>query len=311
MEETVEGLESSDEDMDKGEPIQGKLWASTGGNEDQQEQEEDETGKTKGSHPKKNTSKLGVQQRINVKAQARSKGKPKDKDGTDLQSPSAHPGLSTFLTAHPLVQLLALRYLPRIIPCSNPRLVVTFLHKQEQNKLEELRIQIAEDPSNANKEKYMKMEHEVKEKEMMEKHILRRRSRVHWLAEGEACTKYFFSMLKSKQAQGRITHRDKGGRAGAEEERDEVLEMIDRTVSQEDNGLLTKEPDKKEIQETIDSMASGKSRGEDGVTIEVLKEVWEFVEERCEKFIKAIWRSKRIGIQHKVAVTCATGDRSL
>ncbi|KAL3681901.1 hypothetical protein R1sor_024857 [Riccia sorocarpa] len=146
--------------------------------------------------------------------------------------------------------------------------------KQEQNKLEELRIQIAEDPGNANKEEYRKMEQEVKEKEMTEKRILRRRSRV---------VKEEREVLKTIEEFYGELYKQPPPNEGAEEERDEVLETIDRTVSQEDNGFLTKEPDKKEIQETIDSMASGKSPGEDGVTIEVLKEVWEFVEEACEK----------------------------
>ncbi|KAL3701180.1 hypothetical protein R1sor_019202 [Riccia sorocarpa] len=74
----------------------------------------------------------------------------------------------------------------------------------EQAKLEDLRIQMAENPSSVNLDEYRQLESKVKETELLESRILCRRSRQTWIKSGDACSNYFFAALKSKQTKEKI-----------------------------------------------------------------------------------------------------------
>ncbi|KAL3683706.1 hypothetical protein R1sor_001728 [Riccia sorocarpa] len=52
---------------------------------------------------------------------------------------------------------------------------------------------------------YKRLETEVREAELLEASILRRRSRIRWIKEGETNSKYFFNCLKAKHERERLT----------------------------------------------------------------------------------------------------------
>ncbi|KAL3677089.1 hypothetical protein R1sor_027037 [Riccia sorocarpa] len=178
-------------------------------------------------------------------------------------------------------------------------------HKEDREKVSKLREQkiilegirekIQEEASAEDRENLRVQEKLVHDTELLEASILRRRSRVRWVQEGDANNKYFYSCLKSKQLQEKITtlENDQGTRiededgklelvhsyyqnlysqrpeaAGDREERAEVLDLIDRGVSAQDNEALEKMPDDKEITEMVESLPREKAPGEDGLTAE-------------------------------------------
>ncbi|KAL3681749.1 hypothetical protein R1sor_024705 [Riccia sorocarpa] len=119
-----------------------------------------------------------------------------------------------------------------------------------------------------------KLEREVKERETLEASIIRRRSRVNWIKEGEASTKYFFKCLKAKQAQDKIDslwdqeenlitneegvhdiiydfytelYRQPELEVGTEAESRQVLSLLKNQVEEEDNMKLIAIPSAKEL----------------------------------------------------------------
>ncbi|KAL3689713.1 hypothetical protein R1sor_016022 [Riccia sorocarpa] len=75
--------------------------------------------------------------------------------------------------------------------------------------------------------------------------------------------------------------------------RNEVLGLLDRSVTPDQNRELVEVPNRKEIELILHSMAEGKASGEDGITVEVLKEVWDIVGDACVKYVLEIWRNSK------------------
>ncbi|KAL3698025.1 hypothetical protein R1sor_012101 [Riccia sorocarpa] len=99
--------------------------------------------------------------------------------------------------------------------------------KVEQNRLADMREQDSSSWNEEEREAYINLEKLVKEKEFLEASILRRRSRIKLIEEGEANSKYFFACLQSKQAQEKLVElKDHEGNSVTEE--DEILSMIHR-----------------------------------------------------------------------------------
>ncbi|KAL3698179.1 hypothetical protein R1sor_012255 [Riccia sorocarpa] len=73
-----------------------------------------------------------------------------------------------------------------------------------QKDLSRARENITLDATSEQIEALAKLETEVRDREILEANIVRRRSRVQWIREGEASTKFFFNCLRSKQAQDKI-----------------------------------------------------------------------------------------------------------
>ncbi|KAL3695841.1 hypothetical protein R1sor_009917 [Riccia sorocarpa] len=73
-----------------------------------------------------------------------------------------------------------------------------------QSKLMDLRLATTEGATREEQMALVQLEKTVKDREILEASIIRRRSRVKWIKEGEASTRYFYNCLKSKQAQDRI-----------------------------------------------------------------------------------------------------------
>ncbi|KAL3696600.1 hypothetical protein R1sor_010676 [Riccia sorocarpa] len=185
----------------------------------------------------------------------------------------------------------------------------------QQKRLSELRESLASGVTEENRELLGTLENEVKEKELMEASIIRRRSRIQWVSEGEDNTRYFYSCLQAKQTQERLVElQGEGGEIITEEEdllasvhsfyqdlyrqpnispatreeRRETFKLAQKFVEGEDNRRLEAAPDGEEIQRIVDALPSNKAPGEDGLTVEVLKQVWEWVQTPCIEFLTTV-----------------------
>ncbi|KAL3678987.1 hypothetical protein R1sor_021943 [Riccia sorocarpa] len=170
--------------------------------------------------------------------------------------------------------------------------------QQKKEQLDTLRQKMASAGTEEDKENYISLLQEIKEEASKERRIIRRRSRNKWLAEGDAPTKYFFSVLKSKQARDQIKaiRTPEGTRITSERQiaqhihqsyadlfayspslvehrtqRAEVLRLISKKVSPSQNERLVRRPIPEEIKELVWGLAKEKAPGHDGLTAEVLR----------------------------------------
>ncbi|KAL3701599.1 hypothetical protein R1sor_019621 [Riccia sorocarpa] len=206
-----------------------------------------------------------------------------------------------------------------------------------QRELEEKRVKLAEGQE-VDLSEFRKLEEWVHDKELQEGSILRRRSKIRWIENGEASTSYFYNVLKSKQKQEQMTSltnaegvlvTDEQEMMGMiqdfytelyqqpltleadKAERSEVLSLIDKRILPEENLALLETPSMEEVETAVKSMAAGKSPGEDGVTVEVVREMWSSIKAGCLAFIQAVWREHRIGFKNAAGKIIATRLKSL
>ncbi|KAL2609191.1 hypothetical protein R1flu_027764 [Riccia fluitans] len=102
---------------------------------------------------------------------------------------------------------------------------------------------------------------------------------------------YYASLYK----QPTVTIEEKSDQARA-------LTLIDSFVSGEDNARLMEVPDAEEIRTTVHELPLDKSPGEDGLPVEVLRELWEEIGFHCLEFVQEAWRKKRIGKSNTGAI---------
>ncbi|KAL3699367.1 hypothetical protein R1sor_017389 [Riccia sorocarpa] len=196
-------------------------------------------------------------------------------------------------------------------------------------ELEDLRIQVAEDPTSVDTVAYRDLEMWVRKADLLEHQILRRRSRLTWVRQGDACTKFFFSALKSKQSKERLAVivTDDGRTITEEKEileevhdyykaiyqqpeitdeerraRDSSLQLIQSRVPEQEKRRIAEKPTMKELEQTIESMAREKAPGEDGLTIEVLLASWGWTGQACLQLLLEFWRYKSLGWNNLSAV---------
>ncbi|KAL2611481.1 hypothetical protein R1flu_023173 [Riccia fluitans] len=176
---------------------------------------------------------------------------------------------------------------------------------------------------------FRRLEEQVRETELFECNILRRRSKIEWAEKGKTCSKFFFATLKFKQAQEKMPFlKVEGDRQITEEdeileyvhkyysalytqpsisldekrEQERTLSLVDQLVSEEDNRCLMETPGAEELEHTVKNLPSGKSPRKDRISAEVLKELWEEIGPCCLRFIQEAWISKRIGVSNTRAV---------
>ncbi|KAL3695038.1 hypothetical protein R1sor_008689 [Riccia sorocarpa] len=201
--------------------------------------------------------------------------------------------------------------------------------KAQKEELETIRCKMTEDhPTVAERTRCEELERVIKEAELLECSILRRRSRLQWIKEGDECSGYFFKFLKTKQNRERISSLiTEGGERELNEDnilglierfyrdlyskqtitaegirdRTEALALIDRRVMAEENDSLLVPPDTSELEDIIGSMAL-KAPGEDGAPVEVLAAMWSSIKEECALFFISFWETQRLGRRNKTGV---------
>ncbi|KAL3675227.1 hypothetical protein R1sor_025175 [Riccia sorocarpa] len=170
--------------------------------------------------------------------------------------------------------------------------------QRKKDELERLRQTMATEVTVADKQRYIALLKEVRDEDTVEKAIVRRRSRMRWVKEGDAPMSFFFALLKSKQTQEqtKTMRNDEGALMTSEtkileyiqqsysnlfeyspttpaqrEKRREVLALIEKKVPEEVNRRLEALPTEEEIQKLVWSLAKEKSPGQDGLTAEAFK----------------------------------------
>lgn len=145
----------------------------------------------------------------------------------------------------------------------------------------------------------------------------RRRSRIQWLAVGDALLRYFFAQWRTKISNktirkvkcpdGLVVESENGimdeiasfyrgiftedtlvrqNSAG----RRELLQLISKRLSQQERILLDSVPDLEKIETILKDIPSNKAPSLDDLTIEVLRRCWVWLKEECMEVIQAFWQ---------------------
>ncbi|XP_026420029.1 uncharacterized protein LOC113316010 [Papaver somniferum] len=144
-----------------------------------------------------------------------------------------------------------------------------------------------------------------------QKKIIQQKSRVQWLKEGAANTKFFHVNLKIRQAQNVIMEFEKhgGGITSNQEEIADILikhfeekftfqevrfisdifKDIPMVVNEDDNILLETTPEAEEIRQTVFELNPDSAPGPDGFDGWFYREVWEIIGEDFITAIKFWW----------------------
>ncbi|KAL3677394.1 hypothetical protein R1sor_027342 [Riccia sorocarpa] len=201
--------------------------------------------------------------------------------------------------------------------------------QKDKRKLEEMRILLSENSGSINLEEFRTLEEKVKKAELLEVSILRRRSRQTWVKSGEACTKFFFEALKSKQAKEKMSCiiTDVGEEIVQEDqilktvhsyyseiyqqpninmedrqEQSRIMGLVTNKVSGEENRKIALQPTMTELLHIVEGMAREKAPGEDGLTMELLLATWEWTGEACLKLLNEFWETQNLGWKNLSAV---------
>ncbi|KAL3676115.1 hypothetical protein R1sor_026063 [Riccia sorocarpa] len=167
----------------------------------------------------------------------------------------------------------------------------------------------------------MELERELHDLEEQESSLWYLRIISKWLKEGEAPTKYFFSLAKSRYTKDRIEclKRENGDTVSRREDiikmieayyselydaeaeglenmlvRRNILQLINRTLSDSDRFKMDELPEGEEIDDAVKSLKRGKAPGLDGVTNDFILNCWEFLREDCIKMIQYFWNNKAL-----------------
>ncbi|KAL3679376.1 hypothetical protein R1sor_022332 [Riccia sorocarpa] len=176
-----------------------------------------------------------------------------------------------------------------------------------QEKIQQLKREVDERrrylPCNCTEEEIQELtalEDSLQELENQDAALWVLRSRSKWLREGEAPTKFFFELAKSRFAKDKISvlQKESGETISrssdilqtieeyyselynAESEqvenrlaRQTILQLVDRQISIEAGVNLNSKPTEEEIDDTVNSMKKGKAPGLDGVTQDFILEL--------------------------------------
>ncbi|KAL3688284.1 hypothetical protein R1sor_014593 [Riccia sorocarpa] len=173
--------------------------------------------------------------------------------------------------------------------------------KQKKQELLAVRMRMQNERDTNLKARIQTLEAEIRKRELSYARCWRICSRVWWMTEGEAPSLYFFAQLKSKHARETIQslRRENGTETKNEREiqaavhqyfqkqfrvlptsdhavllRREVLSLVDRRVSQEQNLELVKTPDEEEVDLLVEELPRNKALGLDGVTNNLIQDCY-------------------------------------
>ncbi|KAL3683736.1 hypothetical protein R1sor_001758 [Riccia sorocarpa] len=196
----------------------------------------------------------------------------------------------------------------------------------KKEKLEEIRIRLSEGAEfydSIDMEEYSRLEGEVKEADLLQASIWRRRSRYKWLQLGEAPSSFFFKTMKAKHSAEKmdslkledgtlLTQEDHILQTvkayykelyskdetveRAREERARILALVEGVVTETENAKLAESPSTEEINKTVEELPKDKAPGKDWVTAEILRATWTWTRDACEALIEEFWKTKRLGL---------------
>ncbi|KAL3675882.1 hypothetical protein R1sor_025830 [Riccia sorocarpa] len=190
-----------------------------------------------------------------------------------------------------------------------------------QGQLQKLRMECQREATRSNQQEFEKVLEKIRQREKLEVQITRVRSRIRWIQEGDAPTKFFFASWKAKLAQESIkllqledgemlteeddildhvqqTYSTLYDREPEPEEavlnRQEVLGLMDKKLTEEQNARLRELPDAELIEEVVRSLPKEKSPGIDGVVVEILILSWHFMKDDCIMMVRKVWMAQKL-----------------
>ncbi|KAL3684103.1 hypothetical protein R1sor_002125 [Riccia sorocarpa] len=190
-----------------------------------------------------------------------------------------------------------------------------------QEQLLRARRDIEIHPTEGKKETFERILTRLRNREKTEAQMSQVRSRIRWIQLGDAPSRYFFASLKAKQARENITilQTEEGGlltdreeilgeieqeystlysadeEGGAiEEQRREILHLMNKRFTAEQNATIREVPDDALIEDTVKNLPRDKSPGIDGVVAEILRLGWQFMKQDCIKMVTRVWQSKKL-----------------
>ncbi|KAL3690555.1 hypothetical protein R1sor_016864 [Riccia sorocarpa] len=193
----------------------------------------------------------------------------------------------------------------------------------------EWRLRIETEDSEKNKEGLRLSLAMLKEKDHQEASLWKMRSQVKWLTEGDAPSKYFFAIWQSKLKHETIRslqledgtvledragilqeigsfyrklYMEEGDPPGAVEERARVLSLITKQVKQEDNLRIETTPTVQELEDCVKHLAKDKAPGLDGVSADVLRELWDEAKDLCLEMLETFWATEQLTTSAKKGV---------
>ncbi|KAL3696147.1 hypothetical protein R1sor_010223 [Riccia sorocarpa] len=189
---------------------------------------------------------------------------------------------------------------------------------KDREELLALRMIAQNDCTTATRERILTLEKAIKQRELADAKSWRTRSRVRWMAEGEAPSHYYFAQLKAKHAREKIRciRMADGSETSNEceiktevtryfveqfccppasqadlELRKEVLLLVDKRVSTDQNSMLIVAPSEKEIDQLVEDLPRDKAPGLDGVTNNMIQDSWSFIRNDCQKMMLHFWET--------------------
>ncbi|KAL3677633.1 hypothetical protein R1sor_027581 [Riccia sorocarpa] len=183
--------------------------------------------------------------------------------------------------------------------------------------LKTLRKEVAKKQITISTGELTKLEKEIQRLEDGQCAAWKRWSQVRWMKEGDAPSKFFFALLRIKRLKEEITslEAEDGRKLETEEEimtelhryytmlykkdpeiqravdkREGVLSGLSKKVTAQQNEKLIATPTEEEIGKTVLCLKNEKSPGVDGMTAEVVKEIWSESPQDVIDFILTFWR---------------------
>ncbi|KAL3679581.1 hypothetical protein R1sor_022537 [Riccia sorocarpa] len=189
---------------------------------------------------------------------------------------------------------------------------------EKRLELAALRACIQADYSERMRSRVLTLEKELRNWELNEAKKWRLRSRVRWMEEGEAPSRYFFTQLRAKQTRDSMLflRKEDGSETQKESEvksmvtdyfqdqftcpepvpanlhlRNEVLKLVDRQVNEAQNEQLREMPEEKELDELVEELPRDKAPGLDGVTNNMIQDCWDFIRRDCLAMMRHFWET--------------------
>ncbi|KAL2643350.1 hypothetical protein R1flu_010937 [Riccia fluitans] len=183
-------------------------------------------------------------------------------------------------------------------------------HKQKEDRCKETELQekllemqprlcgMAANRAHTASADWTKLVSEVREMENTQAAKWRKFSRLRWIREGDAPSRFFFSILKARQElyrQHPVSEED-------EELRQRILNLVHKRLSVAHNTHLIEKPDEEEIGKEILHLKSEKSPGIDGMTAKVLQLLWRHAPGDVVGFIHKVWDTGKLAWKHQTGV---------
>ncbi|KAL3692814.1 hypothetical protein R1sor_006465 [Riccia sorocarpa] len=191
--------------------------------------------------------------------------------------------------------------------------------RELQKEVENRRRFLPYDCSEEDIQELSQLEQELNTIEDQEASLWYLRSRSKWLREGEAPTRYFFNLAKSRFSKDRISglQKDNGEFVTGQTDilqvvecyysdlynaesksleswlaRQEVMRLIDKRIPESEGDNLRRPPTDDEIDATVKSLKRGKAPGLDGITNDMIIDCWEFIRQDCIEMVRTFWDRK-------------------